>query len=139
MKMGKAIKFGTISVICAIFLTGCVPNIGGGGAAPVVDEYQKGAIVTGFPALPYYENAKVIESYGDEVNFGATLVTDDELAKVVNFYQDALETQGWDVSVSGAGTNFEFDIKNADKTGSIIINTAADNRRTAITVAISPR
>lgn len=137
--MGKVFKIGSIITVCGIFLTGCVPNLGGSGATPVAEEYLKGGIVTGFPALPYYEKAKVIESYGDEVNFGATLVTDDELAKVVNFYQDALEVQGWDVAVSGAGSNFEFDIKNAQRTGSIIINTAADNRRTVITVAISPR
>ena len=137
--MRKIIKLGTILTICSIFLTGCLPDLGGGGAAPPADEYLKGEIIKGFPALPSYENAKVIESYAKGGNYGATLVTNDELAKVVNFYQDALEKLGWDATVSGSGNNFVFDIKNADKIGYVIINTASDNRRTVITIGVSPR
>jgi|SRR3972149_5976578 len=132
-------KTAGILIFSSFILSGCLPNIGGGGPPQNEEEFVKGKIVRGFPALPYYENAKIIESYGRSENYGATLVTNDDLAKVVNFYQDALEKLGWDATVSGSGTNFVFDIKNAEKTGSIIINTAADNRRTVITIAISPR
>jgi len=137
--MRELFKIGAVFLISSIFLTGCLPNIGSSGGPADADEFVKGQIVRGFPPLPAYENAKVIESYGKDNNFGATIVTNDDLAKVVNFYQDGLELLGWEVSVSGAGTNFVFDIKNEKNIGSIIINTAADNRRTVITIAVSSR
>lgn len=127
-------------IILSVFLTGCVPNFGSNaGTREGQEEYVKGAFVPGFPNLPYYENSTVIESYGRDSNHGATLVTGDDLPKVVNFYQDALEKLEWDATVSGAGTNFTFDIKNVKHIGTVIINTAADNRRTVITISVSPR
>ena len=138
--MMRFFKTAGIFIFSSLILSGCFPSIGGGTAPHDVEEFVKGGIVQGFPlALPYYQNAKIIESYGRSGNYGATFVTDDDLAKVVNFYQDAFEKLGWDVTVSGSGTNFVFDIKNTTNAGSVIINTASDNRRTTITYSIAPR
>lgn len=128
--------------LLAIFVSGCIPHLGGGngGVETKPGEFVKGSVVRGFPSLPLYEKAKLIESYGDGLSFGASAVSEDELAKVVNFYNQSLGQLGWEFVVKQRSqTNFTFEIKNNKQQGWIIVNTAADLKTTAITVSVTPR
>ncbi|OGD83242.1 hypothetical protein A2165_00730 [Candidatus Curtissbacteria bacterium RBG_13_40_7] len=124
----------------SIILSACVPSIGGGGGVSSSDEYMKGRIVKGFPGLPAYPKAEVIESYGNEGSYGASFMSSDDLAKVVKFYNDSIPQIGWEMQAKKQSeTNFSFDVKNAQYQGSVIVNTAADGKKTAITIFASPR
>lgn len=122
-----------------ILLSGCIPSLGGGGRAPAAGEFVKGGIVKGFPGnIPLYKEAVVVESYGDKDSFGASFVTSDDLAKVVNYYNTALGTLGWNSELRQVSeTNYLFDIKSGALGGVIIVNTASDGKKTAITVSVT--
>lgn len=125
-----------------LFLSGCTLGVGlgGGTSAPAAGEFVKGGVVKGFPDLPLYKDAQVVESYGSANAFGATFIAKESIAKVVNFYNTALPQLGWQSNVSQTNTtNYVFDIKNETYTGSIIVNTAADNKSTAITMSVAVR
>ena len=103
-------------------------------------EFAKGQIVMGFPNIPAYPESKIIESYGQEGKFGVSSISEEELAKVVNFYAPALSRLGWQNSLTkNSETNFEYEISNDEFKGSVIINTAADGESTAISVFVEPR
>src|SRR3990167_3686882 len=101
MNMLGAKKLKSGLLIFALFLipialSGCFPSLGGGGRAPAAGEFVKGGIVKGFPGtVPLYKEAVVVESYGDKDSYGASFITSDDLAKVVNYYNTALGTLGW--------------------------------------------
>ena len=134
----KAFLF--LVIFSSIMLSGCVPNIGGGGGAVSSDEFAKGKVVKGFPNLPAYPKAQVLESYGKEGSYGANFMTGDDLAKVIKFYNGSLPGLGWETQAKKQSeTNYVFDIKNAQDAGSVIVNVAADGKNTAITIFVSPR
>lgn len=125
--------------LVSFLLSGCLPRLGQEGAGGK-DEYVKGAVAPGFPALPAYEGAEVVESYGFGGKFGAIFMAKEDLDKVVKFYSDSLPKLGWEASlVQEASANFVFQIKNEKQEGSVIVNTAEDGKTTAITIAVSPR
>lgn len=127
--------------LASVVVTGCVPGIGGGTAQVKPEgEFMAGAVVPGFPPLPIFPKAKVIESYGTGQSFGANLTSNESLAKVFEFYNGAFTPLGWTaVAHKKSDTNIVYDIKNDKYAGQLIINTASDGKSTAITVAVSTR
>lgn len=126
----------------SLILSGCTGGFLGesSGGGEGADEYKKSAIVKGFPSLPLYPKAKVVESYGFGDKYGAVFITDDNVEKVIEFYTQSLATLGWENNVvRTAATNYQFAVKNNESQGIIIVNLAADGKKTAITVAVEPR
>lgn len=104
------------------------------------EEFAKGAVVKGFPIVPLPTGAKPIESYGSNKQYGASFVTSDNLKKVVDFYSTGLAASGWNATLRQASaSNFVFDVNNAANAGTIIVNTAADGKQTAISISLDPR
>jgi len=133
-------KLPIIVLLSAFILAGCLPGVTGSKTKFDPGTFVQGGIVSDFPNMPLYPGVEVIESYGDSVHFGASFVTSDKLDKVVNFYNTSLIQLGWDtVFVQNSDTNYSFNIKNALHEGEIIINTASDLKRTAITVSVQLR
>lgn len=128
-------------LIVPLLVSACVSSLGGGKAAPREGTFVERAIVDGFPNnMPLYEGSKVVESYGETENFGASFISEDGLAKVFEFYQNALPALGWQTNVKqNSETNFTFEIKSDAYFGTVIVNTAADFKSTAITIAVSAR
>lgn len=132
-------------IFCVIFvsvsLSGCMGGfIGGSTEGSNTNEYVKGAVVKGFPALPLYPEAKAVESYGFGRKYGAAFISDDGLDKVVEFYNLSLGQLGWESSViRTSATYYEFSIKNNENQGVVLVNPAADAQKTAITIAVEPR
>lgn len=128
-------------IVSTFLLTGCVPKLNTGGAGVKSEEFAKGKVVRGFPQdLPLYKGAVVVESYGGASGYGASFITDDSLNKVVNFYNVGLIQLGWTVDAKKqSDTNFIFEIKNDKNRGRVIVNTAADGKKTAITMTIADR
>lgn len=128
-----------IMIVTALILSGCIPRVGTSGQEGS-GEYVRGKVVEGFPPLPLYEGAQVVESYSYQGTFGATFETSDDLGKVINFYNESLPKLGWDMVVDAKSqTNYVFEIKNVQNKGEIIVNIAADGKKTAITMAVGPR
>ncbi len=128
----------------SLVLSGCLPSafIGSSnsGAVGGAGTYIKGKAVKGFPALPLYPKAKLLESYGANSNYGASAITNDGLSKVLDFYKQSLPQLGWEPKLSqNSETNFVFEIKNSQFQGVVIVNTASDGKKTAITISVAPR
>ena len=84
--------------------------------------------------------ARVLESYGNNGAFGASFISDDDLDKVVKFYDQSLKKLGWESSQHRQSeTNYVFEVKNSAYRGSVIVNTAADGKKTVITIAVLAR
>lgn len=133
------IKRLALLLMASFVLSGCVPQLGGGNTAGAKDEYARRAFAPGFPPVPLYKSAQVVESYGFEGKFGASLVSGDDLSSVTKFYSQSLPALGWDTNVSaGQANSLTFNIKNQTQQGTVIVNTAADGKMTAITMSISP-
>jgi len=127
-------------VALSFLLSACIPTIGSSSPGASKDEFKKGAYVTGFPAVPFYKNSKVIESYGFQGKFGSASVTNDDITKVTKFFDESLKPLGWDYSVrQNSATSFEYSINNSKQQGSIIVNTTVDGKKTGITVSVAPR
>lgn len=145
MKISKAfprtINMGKFLVVLLlpVFLSGCI-GVGfglSGGGAKNADEYIKGAVSKGFPGLPLYPKAQVIESYSHNGAYGATFMSGESLNKVVNFYNDTLPKSGWETNLKqNSDSNYSFDVKNATYTGVVIVNRSADPKKTAITMSL---
>lgn len=64
----------------------------------------------------------------------------DDFAKVVKFYNDSLSKLGWETkAMKQSEESYVFDVKNAQNAGSVIVNVAADGKKTAISMFTSPR
>lgn len=132
-------RLAILAILVPLVLTGCIPRVGTS-QQEGSREYVRGKVVEGFPPLPLYEGAKVIESYGWRGTWGATFVTSNDLGKVVNFYNDSLPKLGWDVQVTTkSDANYVFEIKNVQNKGEVMVNVAADGQKTAITMVVEPR
>jgi hypothetical protein len=130
-----------VLVSFSLVLAGCLPSVSPpDGESKGSGEFVKGEIVKGFPPLPLAPGARVVESYGNGGSYGASLIADDDFEKVVKFYDESLKKLGWDSSQNRQSeTNYVFNIKNATYKGLIIVNTAADLQKTAITLSVEPR
>lgn len=134
------IKFYIIVIFLSIILAGCIPKVSNDDSSKESGEFAQGQVIKGFPNLPLYEGAKVVQTYGQGDEFGGSFMVDEQLSKVVDFYNKNLPAAGWQASLKQASlTNFVFDVKNAQTAGTIIVNTAADGKQTAITMALAPR
>ena len=129
-------------IVLAFVLSGCFPGLrnGPGGESGKPGEFLKGKAVGGFPALPLYPKAKLVETYGSGNSYGASAYTGDDIAKVVKFYNESLALVGWESQVvqDGAGY-FTFDVQNQTQVGTVIVNPAADGETVAITLSVSAR
>lgn len=136
----KKVFIGLLFLIVSFTLAACSVGIGTGGGAKATDQFLKGAVIKGFPPVPAYKNAKIIESFGSKAGWGASFVTSDSVSSVVNYYNSALPQLGWQSSlVIKDQANYAFDIKNPNYIGNIIMNTASDGKQTAITISIATR
>lgn len=129
------------TVFASMILAGCFPSVVTDRGAPSASgEFAKGQIVRGFPSLPSYPKAQVLETYGSKEGFGGSFVSYDELAKVVNFYGSGLRQLGWETVLrQKSETNYVYEIKNDAYMGEVIINTAANDKQTAIMIVLEPR
>ena len=124
----------------AFFATGCLPRLGNGGGATSQSEFAKAKPVSGFPNMPRYPKAQLLESIDDKDSFGASFIVDEELQKVVDFYFGSLPQFGWEVTdIKKTDSRNVFEVRNAQYSGEVIINTAADSKSTAISVFVEPR
>lgn len=136
----KGILFFLFIFLCLTVLSGCAFKGGSNGGASGKEEYVKGAVPQGFPQLPYYENSKLIESYGLDGKFGASFISEDNVEKIVAFYSSSLPSLLWETTVAESSPSRQvFQIRNDKQQGSIIINVAQDGRMSAITVSVTPR
>lgn len=129
-------------LIISVFLSGCFPGLSNGpeGVSTKPGEFAKGKAVKGFPQLPLYPEAKIIESYGSGNSYGASAYTEDEIGKVVAFYETSLEALGWETTLAEQPVGYyNFDIKNQKQKGSVIVNRAADGKTVAITLSATDR
>lgn len=127
-------------VFIALVLTGCIPVASKKSTVKKGEEFTKGAVVEGFPNVPLYPKSKTVETFGQGERFGGSFYNEEKLAKVVNFYSANLAKTGWESTLRQVSAdNFVFDIKNSKRAGSIIVNTAADGKHTAITISLGPR
>lgn len=133
-------KFFLILIFFSFALAGCIPKVAKDNSAKGTGEFVKGQVVAGFPNLPLYEGAEVVQTFGQAGSFGGSFMVDEDLIKVVDFYSKYLPAAGWEASLRQASaTNFVFDVKNAANIGTVIVNTASDGKQTAITMALEPR
>ena len=137
-EMGKAFFFLILTV--PFVLSACVPAITPSNKSVNSKEFLKEAVVKGFPQVPLIEGAKVLEAYGNKGNYGAAFISDESLSAVIKFYDESFKQLGWEANLKKRSeTNYIFEIKNATQKGSVIVNTAADGKKTAITIFVSPR
>lgn len=129
-----------IFLVFPIILGGCVANFSDSSQKTSIREFYKGVVVKGFPSLPLYPKAQVVESFGYKNSYGASFISGDSLDKVIKFYRESFGKLGWESSLrKQSETNFVFDIKNKSYSGELIVNVAADGKRTAITAYLAPR
>ena len=132
----KLIVFLFISIV----LSGCLPSVSKKTSKENAGEFVKGAVIEGFPNLPLYQGAKIIETYGRDKKYGGSFIVKDSVEKVVNFYVKSLPVGGWQSTLAQkASSNYVFSINNQGFSGEIIVNGAADGKQTAITIYLVPR
>jgi len=124
----------------SIVLGGCIPKLGTTQVPGSSQVFLKGKIADGFPPLPLYPKAQVIESYSSQDKYGASFITGANLEKVVKFYGESLPKLGWETNLKRRSENeFVFEVKNDKNKGEVIVNAAADSKKTAITIWTEPR
>lgn len=128
-------------ILFSAILSACVPNIGTKTKAPTGGEFVKGDVVRGFPEnLPLPKNAQTVESYGATDAFGASFISSEPLAEVINFYNTSLVQLGWQSTLTQKSeTNYVFTIKNDTHSGTVSVNVASDGKKTAITAEVAVR
>lgn len=127
-------------VFLPLTLSGCLPTATSGEKKLQGSEFLKGAVVKGFPPVPFYPKVQVIESYSSGTSYGVSAVSSDELEKVLDFYKDAFANIGWENSlVRQTANNYLFEFKNEKNKGSVVVNLASDNKNVAITVVVESR
>jgi hypothetical protein len=130
-----------ILVFSSLILSGCFPkSTFSDKNVSVGTQFAKGGVVPKFPGVPIYPEVKIIESYSSGTNFGASAYSEDSLDKVVDFYSNSFMQLGWENSVNVQSANYYlFEFKSPQFRGTVIVNPAADNKSTAITIAVSSR
>ena len=124
----------------SFLLAGCIPKLGGDGGATSQSEFIKGKAISGFPNLPRYPKSQLLESINDNNSFGVSIISEENIQKVVDFYTSTLPQTGWESTfVKKTETNYVFEVKNAIYSGEVIVNTASDGKSTAISIFVEPR
>lgn len=125
--------------LVSFVLSGCLPQLGESDSGGK-DEYLKGTAPEGFPSVPLYKNAQIVESYGFGDNFGMSAISKDDVSQIVKFYNDTLPGLGWEVILAQKSTDdYSFSIKNETQQGSVSVNPASDPKMSAISIAVSSR
>lgn len=139
----KVQSFKKIFILLAVpfFLSGCAGfGISQDTSTSRSGQFLKGGVIKGFPGVPAYPKARLGESYGDNRSWGVYFVSSDKLDKVLRFYSENLSKAGWENTLKQLSqSNYIYEIKNAKYQGNIIVNTAADMKSTAITIALITR
>jgi len=139
MNVRRTLILGVLMMIPFV-LSGCLPAVGPATNQQGTGEFVKGAVAKGFPSVPLVSKATILESVADKESFGLSAISDNDLGSVVKFYNDSLKQLGWDAQITKQSeTNYVFDIKNDKSQGSVIVNTASDGKKTAITIFVAPR
>ena len=134
------IKKAIIMLAFSFFATGCIPKLGNDGTVVSQSEFIEGKAVSGFPNMPRYPKAQLLESIGDNGSFGASFIVEEDLQKVIDFYNESLPQFGWEVTgIEKTDSRNVFEVRNAQFNGEVIINTASDSKSTAISVFVEPR
>src|SRR3990167_4031503 len=129
-----------IVLLSSFLLAGCIPKISNDGTVDSQSEFIEGKAVSGFPNMPRYPKSQLLESINDKNSFGASFIVEENIQKVVDFYNSSLTATGWESTlVKNSQTNYAFEVRNADFSGKVIVNTASDNKSTAISVFVEPR
>ena len=129
-----------IVILSSFLLAGCIPKLSNDGTVVSQSEFIKGKAVSGFPNMPRYPKSQLLESINDNNFYGASFISEENIQKVVDFYSNFLPQTGWESTfVKKTETNYVFEVKNADYSGEVIVNTASDNKSTAISVFVEPR
>ena len=124
----------------SFFATGCIPKLSNDGTVVSQSEFIKDKAVSGFPNIPRYPKSQLLESINDKNSYGASFISEENIQKVVDFYSSSLKQTGRESAlVKKTETNYIFEIKNADFSGEVIVNTASANKSTAISVFVEPR
>lgn len=133
--------FFLIVIFFSLILTGCRLNTNLSGVEKIEkNTFLKGAVVPSFPPVPIYPKAQIIESYSTEENYGASAISDDDLDKVVEFYRQTFVQLSWENSlIRQSANNYLFEFRSQEYRGTVTVNTAADNKKTAISVVVSQR
>lgn len=136
----RRLFLGVLVLTASVILSGCVPSVGPS-TSQKGDKYVfvKGAVASGFPQIPIYPKAQIIESYSTDTSFGALVYSTDTLDEVVEFYRQAFVQNGWENNLARQGEdNFLFEFKSPEHRGDIIINNTT-NKSTAITITATKR
>lgn len=137
------IKKFLVVLVFAVALSGCIPSvITNSEKEAAKNEFTKGGAPLNFPPLPFYTGAKVLEGYGSNSTsgWGLSAITTDELEKVVKFFNENLTIAGWEYNtIHKDVATYVFEVKNSQYEGEIIVNTAADSKKTGITYSVSKR
>src|SRR3990167_3732295 len=129
-----------IVLLFSFFASGCLPKFTSDEGVQSQSEFIKGKPVSGFPNLPRFPKSQLLESVNDNNSFGASFISEENIQKVVDFYSSSLTATGWESTlVKKSQTNYAFEVRNADFSGEVIVNTASDNKSTAISVFVEPR
>ncbi|MBI3341989.1 hypothetical protein HY024_02605 [Candidatus Curtissbacteria bacterium] len=138
LQVSKVVKI-LVVLALPLVLSGCIPFglTGGDSGGGNSDQFVKGAVAPGFPPVPLIPKAQTVESYGNNGVYGASFVSSESLSKVVNFYNENLQKGGWESQLSqSSSSNFVFNIKNDKYAGTILVNSSADPKKTAITMSL---
>lgn len=129
-----------VVLLSSFLLAGCIPRLTTDSSVSSQSEFIKGKAVSGFPNVPRYPKSQLLESINDNNSYGAAFIVDEDIAKVVDFYNNSLSATGWEsTAVKKTETNYVFEVKNADYSGEVIVNTVSDSKSTAISVFVEPR
>ena len=129
----------SIFLILPLILAACLPSLGPSDKSEGLPDYVQGRVVANFPPIPFYEEATVIESYGYKGTFGASFISSDSVKDVSEFYNRSLAEAGWEVNSEAVERGYLFKVKNEKYQGEVIVNSASDDKKTAITMAISEK
>ena len=122
------------------FVTGCLPRLKSDDGVASQSEFIKGKAISSFPNMPRYPKSQLLESINDNNSYGASIISEENIQKVVDFYSNFLPQTGWESTfVKKTETHYVFEVKNTDYSGEVIVNTASDNKSTAISVFVEPR
>lgn len=129
-----------IVFIFSFLVSGCIPRLQTDDNQVSQGQFIKGKAVSGFPDMPRYPEAQLLESIDDKGSFGASFIVDEDIQKVIDFYNQSLPQFGWEVTnLKKTDSQNVFEVRNAEYNGELIINTASDSKSTAISVFVEPR
>src|SRR3989344_4920511 len=94
----------------SFLLAGCIPKLSNDGTVVSQSEFIKGKAVSRFPNIPRYPKSQLLESINDKNSYGASFISEENIQKVVDFYNSSLTATGWESTlVKNSQTNYAFE------------------------------